>query len=312
MKNKSLLKFVAGLFSVMLLLSACDKFEEDTSPKLVTGMVIKNDAFYTKMNQGIALNVLANDSIPGQASVSFGQPRSGSLQAGNTPGSVFYQPNLNFVGSDTIPYKVCLGQDCAWADAVVFVQSDSTNNPCVIQIQSDTVRATQNQPIIYDILRNDVHCNAKPVITYAPGAGQAYINGNYQLVYTPNPGYIGSDVLRYTLGGNSYGDVMINVNGLPCNVIANPDQVTLVHNLAVDSVTIDVMQNDAYCPTGPPATVNLVSQSSHGTLLVSGSGAATRIIYFTTTPNHNITDSFQYRLCQGNSCSTTTVTVNIQ
>ncbi|MBK0402714.1 hypothetical protein I5M27_06935 [Adhaeribacter sp. BT258] len=312
MKNQSLFTFFAGLFAFVFLLSGCDKFEEDTSPMLATTLVLRNDTYTTQKNQTIQLQVLANDSISGQTSVEFGKPSHGTLQATGTPGSVFYQPETNFVGRDTVRYKVCIGQNCISASVFIIVQADPVN-PCTVSVSNDSVAVIANQSSTINILQNDVTCNNIPSMVQAPQFGRARLNGNNQLEYIPNPNYTGPDEVHYKVGAVT-GKVSITVKPVipNCTLTANPDMVTMPHNKAIDSVAVDVLGNDVWCTNAPAVSVHLINQSSHGTLMVTGSGASSRILYITNTPLHNITDSFQYRICQGSTCTISTVTVNIQ
>ncbi|MFC5272372.1 Ig-like domain-containing protein [Adhaeribacter terreus] len=313
MKNQSLFNYFAGIFAIVFLLSGCDKFEEDTAPLLASTLVVRNDFYTTTKNQAIQLHVLANDTISGQTTVEFGKPMHGTIQPTGTPGSVFYQPETNFVGRDSVNYKVCIGPNCISASVIITVQADSTGNPCTVFVADDTVSVYANQSSVINILQNDITCNKIPVIISRPDSGLATLNSNHQLVYTPQANFTGTDVLWYSIG-SSMAKVTIRVKpAVPnCTLTANPDVVNLLHNQVVDSVAINVAANDIWCTNAPTISIHFINQSSYGSLQVIGSGTNSRIVYMTSTPLHNITDSFQYSICQGTNCSTSTVTVNIQ
>jgi hypothetical protein len=309
MKNQSLFPLFAGLFALVSLLSGCDKFEEDSTPQLATTLMLRNDFYSTQKNQAIQLQVLANDSISGQTSISFSKPSHGTLQATGTPGSVFYQPEPNFVGRDTVYYSVCLGQNCISASAFITV----LDGTCTVRLTDDTATVYTNQTSTINILQNDITCSNSPVIVLAPNFGHARLNAANQLEYTPNLNFTGWDDVSYKVGSVT-ARVLINVKtAMPtCTLTANADAVNLPHNRIIDSVAVDVLANDIWCANAPAVSVHLINQSSYGSVLVTGSGPTTRIWYTTNTTARNVTDNFQYRICQGSTCTTSSVTVNIQ
>lgn len=309
MKKNLVVNFFAGLFSLVFLLSACDKLEEDTKPILTSKLTLKNDYYTTTVNQAIQLQVLANDTITNQATINFGMPLHGKIQATGTPGTVFYQPDQNFIGTDSVTYQVCVAGNCISALVKIDVLS---NIPCTVSVSDDTITVYQNQTTGINILQNDVACNKMPQIVQPAQHGQASINSNKQLNYTPATGFTGTDEVYYAIG-SATAKVSITVKPAQgtCILKANPDVVTMRHIASYDSVVVNVLANDTWCPT-PAASINLVSQSMYGSVQILNYPTGQKILYSTSTTQHNITDQFQYRLCQGGNCSTTTVTVNIQ
>ncbi len=311
MKKYPLYCSFAAFISLFFILSSCDKFEEDSRPLLAATLYLKNDNYTTKINQAIQLQVLANDSVTNRASVTFGSPKHGTLQETGTPGQVFYQPEHNFTGTDSVNYQVCIGSNCISAKVSITVLPDSAN--CMVSITDDSISVFQNQTSTINILQNDIACSYKPVISRQAQSGQASLNSNNQLMYTPNPGFTGTDEVHYALGTLT-GKVTIKVKPAQanCTLTANPDVVTLLHGQPYDSTVINVLANDVWCPNAPTATINLVSQSMYGSVQVVNYGSGQKILYSTTTSLHNVTDNFQYRICQGGNCSTSSVTINIQ
>src|SRR5688572_15219133 len=104
-----------------LLFVACDKTKEDVLPASFTKIQLENDYYTTQANTPVTLSVLENDIIQGPAEITFTNPEYGALQPASTPGHHVYQPALNFTGTDSIRYEVCIGQTCRTAWAIVNV-----------------------------------------------------------------------------------------------------------------------------------------------------------------------------------------------
>ncbi|HSI89783.1 MAG TPA: Ig-like domain-containing protein, partial [Adhaeribacter sp.] len=296
-------------------LSSCDKFKDDVQPAKMSQLIVNDDHFVTKKNQGLQFNVLTNDSVGSNATLQFTQPRNGLIQPG-TNGNVQYVPVQNFVGTDSLTYTACVGNDCASALVTINVQPDSINT-CTLIARNDSLITTENQTFTLDILQNDSHCNGSLSLASLPVNGQARINASKQLVYAPNTNFTGTDRLTYTLlanGTTATGTVDIRVTPAQsgCRVQANPDVINLPHPNSFDSTAVDILANDTWCNNGTTVVANLVSQPTYGSASIVFSGPNTRLIYMTATPSRNVADTFQYRICQGNDCSTSTVTVNIQ
>jgi hypothetical protein len=203
-KIKSL--FLLSTLGAASIFTACDK-EDETSPLRASQLIANNDNYTTLKNQALQFNVLTNDSIGNNATVTITQAGIGTVQAGSIPGAFTYQPQNNFIGIDSFSYEACVGVNCATAK--VFIEVKEPVAPCSLKAVVDTIAYYGNKPlntVTLDILKNDELCggtDVTPTITVHPGLGQAVINANNQLVFTPpatrpNPGH---DGLRYKITG---------------------------------------------------------------------------------------------------------------
>jgi hypothetical protein len=297
--------------------------EDDVPPTNSNNIIVNNDHYSTIKNQGLLFNVLTNDSIGSNAAITFTQPVNGTVQTGNSQGVVYYQPRNSFMGIDSFSYQACIGGNCAIAKVFVEVKDTISTSGCTLIARQDTAFVPTNQTSAINILLNDQRClgttNAgTATIIKQPAHGQASINPNGQLIYSPAPNFSGWDDVQYKLtgpNGTSTAYVLIQVGSGPCNVNAVNDITNLVHNQAFDSVSVKVLQNDFWCQNGTPAPVITLpngNQSNYGNMVIIGTGANARIVYMTNTPAHNVTDMFTYRICQGNNCDNATVSVHIQ
>jgi gliding motility-associated-like protein len=92
-----------------------------------------------------------------------------------------------------------------------------------------------------------------------------------------------------------------------------PDAVNDDFNVNEDSITsLNVLQNDSDNDPGDaivPGSVNILSNTSNGTLVVGGNG----IINYTPNSNYFGPDSFVYEVCDTNgACSSASVTINVE
>src|SRR5688500_15951345 len=135
MKKLNSFKYLAGALLAGAFFTACDKFEDDVPPARMTNLIVNNDHYTTLKNQRVQMNVLANDTIGGTATLTFGQPQHGTIQAGNN-GDVFYQPTANYTGPDSFTYTACLGTNCGTAVVNIDVRNGGgtdTTTVCTVK-----------------------------------------------------------------------------------------------------------------------------------------------------------------------------------
>lgn len=128
-----------------------------------------------------------------------------------------YKGNPAFAGS--------LSQNGILRATPVAIGSWETNNPktepSIPVAQDDAGTTTVNKPVIIPVLTNDAfNCDPWITIKTGPTHGTASVNGNHEIVYTPERWYTGSDVLVYNLNtpfGNSEATVNITINCNPLN-----------------------------------------------------------------------------------------------
>ncbi|MEM1090319.1 MAG: Ig-like domain-containing protein [Pseudomonadota bacterium] len=111
--------------------------------------------------------------------------------------------------------------------------------------QDDAVTIDQDQSVSIDVLGNDSDPDGDAltlVSVTAPANGTATISGD-QVLYTPNPGFFGTDTFSYVASdasGEASASVTVTVLELP-PITAVDDQTT---TLRTQPVTVDVLSND--------------------------------------------------------------------
>ncbi|MBI1686132.1 putative Ig domain-containing protein [Caulobacter hibisci] len=127
-------------------------------------------------------------------------------------------------------------------------------------------------------------------------------SGSVQILYTPNPGYYGSDSFTYAAtgpGGTSAPAAIGVAVAAPAPVVVD-DAASVAAN---GTVAIAVTAND----TGPIATIAIASAPSHGTATVSGLS-----VNYVPAANFFGTDTFTYTATgEGGTGGPATVTVTV-
>jgi len=268
-----------------------------------------DDSASTPLNTSVTINVAANDTDPDGTATCVNNivsnPSNGVVSiSGST--DLVYTPNAGFTGTDTFVYTAC-DANGGTDTATVTVTVGMANQPPVAWNNSATTPV--NTPVTMGPVNNDVDPDGDTltiVSTTNPANGSINVTGN-TVVYTPNPGYVGTDSYTYTISdGNGNTDtatVTVTVVAVNQPPKLTDDNATTPSNTAI---TMDVTNNDTD-PEGDTLTVVSTTNPSNGTVSVTGNN----VVY---TPNSGYVgvDSYTYTVNDGNGNSATaTATVTI-
>ena len=141
-------------------------------------------------------------------------------------------------------------------------------------------------------------------VTQGTHGAVAITGGGTGLTYTPDAGYSGADVFRYTVSDGNGGSAaaVVGVAVLPPaggggNVppTAVVDAAALVEDAG--PITVDVLANDSTAPdTGETLTITAVTPPAHGTATVAADGLS---VAYTPGPDFAGTDTFYYTVSDG-------------
>lgn len=257
----------------------------------------------------IELDVLSNDQAPdGQTLtlVDVTQPQNGDAFIEN--GKLFYTPNSGFTGVDQFSYEVAdrTGQR-ARANVVVVFQPEPNGNQAP-QAADDAATTDYNTPVQIAVLENDQDPDDDPLtvtLVQPPENGAAEVNRDSTVItYTPNDGFVGDDRLTYQVsdrqGGVAIGSVTITVN--PPQLSA-PD--LSYETRYATATTLNVLADNSY-PGG--LWISVVSEPQHGTATVNDNGTIT---YAPSGDFYGGTDTFDYRVSDGQQTAIGTITVRV-
>ena len=260
------------------------------------------------LNQTQTINVLGND-VPGVGTLtitSFDQPANGTVVLSDDGQGFVYTPNANYFGSDDFEYTVTDSETGETDIATVTVDVVAPAPDAMDDISGGAVGQTQT----IDVLANDeegVPGNSDLSIS---GIEQQPVNGtaeiqNGQLVYTPNAGFDGNDVIEYTIteaetGKMDTARVMVTVSD---NADAMDDSSSGGLN---QTQTINVLDNDF--PGSGDLTIESVTMPQNGTVVISEDR---RSLEYTPNANYFGPDELSYTVTNGSSQDTADVTIEV-
>ena len=261
-----------------------------------------DDVIDTDEGNPVTVDVLANDNVPPGgitfSSVIVGtQPTHGTIQRIDPElGTITYSPGVQFVGTDTFTYtfRDAFGVQSNAANVTVIV-----NRPVANDDFSQTVAGTS---VLINSAGNDSdpdgndHLVPGSVSVVAmPLHGSAAPQGDGTILYTPAPGFEGTDHFLYTIkdkagatSNNGTDTIVVTAPPAQPGTVLNDDDIDTD---AGNPVTVNVLANDV-SPVGfNPSSVAVSSQPSHGSATVDPSTGA---ITYSPASQFFGTDTFTY------------------
>ncbi len=136
--------------------------------------------------------------------------------------------------------------------------------------------------------------------------------GPPETLYTPDPGFIGTDIFTYTVNDtnglvSNAAIVTITVNNQP--PVAVDDFTSARENIATP---VDVLAND-YDPDGliDPATLAIASGPAHGVATVEQTPLGQTVVVYTSAPGFRGTDTFTYTVRDNDGLASNEAIVSI-
>ncbi len=292
--------------------------------------IASNDTATTPTSTPVSIDVLDNDTDPNDDPLTVAvatDPDNGTVTVDDngtpddpTDDTISYTPDPGFSGTDTFTYTIT---DTAGNTDTATVTVVVTNEAPVAVDDSDTT--ADATPVDIDVLGNDSDPNNDPLTIMAttdPENGTIQVNTNGtpddptddSIIYTPDPGFSGTDTFTYTIqdpaGNTDVATVTITVtNEAP---VASNDTATAPTSTPI---SIDVLDNDTD-PNDDPLTIAIATDPENGLVTVDDNGTpddpTDDIITYTPDPGFSGTDTFTYTVTDpaGNT-DTATVTVVI-
>jgi gliding motility-associated-like protein len=281
-------------------------------------LVVSNttaDIAVTDINVPVSGNLATNDLVP--AGTSYGQPANNPTNPSG--GNITVNSNGTYTFTGTTPGKyvyyipVCApGQttNCPLTplEITVLAPIPPTDKPVVNNDQSTTASGT---PVTVNILANDAAGNpggtlntSSVTITTAPKHGTVIVNNNGSIIYTPAPGFIGSDSVTYNVCDNS-SPIPLCQNAVvyftvtaptaPSATVAVDDYATVSASAnGTNSVSGNLLNNDSNTAGGTlTATVVAGPTAAQGVFTLNANGAYT----FTPAPGFSGPVNIVYQAC---------------
>ncbi|MGI9334708.1 MAG: Ig-like domain-containing protein [Gammaproteobacteria bacterium] len=192
-------------------------------------------------------------------------------------------------------------------DDPLFDEGDDDDADDVAQTAiDDLVRTPAGTAVTIDVLQNDEFESTPTLTGVTAGASGTVVIEDGRAVYTPNPGFVGTDSFTYTAasapGNTATATVTVEVTAA---LDAQDDEAQT--NEDQPSQPIDVLVNDSLVPG---TVLSAVGEPANGSVEVVDAEAG-RVIY-TPNPDFNGTDAFTYTLTSPDGTTrTATVTMTV-
>lgn len=268
---------------------------------------VSEDGTLSVAAPGLLANDSDGDSDPLSAQLVSG-PAHGLLTL-NADGSFSYTPDPDYNGADSFSYRCHDGYQAGNTVNVTLTVTAANDAPISVADSHTTNEDTALNVGAPGLLANDSDIDGDSLtvqLVSGPAHGSLTLNADGSFSYTPDPDYHGADAFSYrAFDGTVYGNtvtVSLTVNPVNDAPVAVSDrhqgtEDTLLHvnggGLTVNDYDVD----------GDPFTVVLVSGPLHGILTLQPNGS------FDYMPDADFfgTDSFSYKLNDGNADSATVV-----
>jgi gliding motility-associated-like protein len=236
------------------------------------------------------------DGVIVPSSVTVVTPPTNGSVINNGNGTVTYIPGPNYNGNDSFVYSVCdNGLPVLCDTATVFININAVNDPPIAV--NDFTGTGQGVPVDVDVKVNDsdVDGNIVPssvTIVDQPNNGTATVNPLTGVVtYTPNPSFIGTDTLAYSICDDGTPLPSKCDTALVIINIANGPTVTAV----VDSVSCFGLSDgsiDLIVLTGAQPFSYIWSPGGQTTQDISGLTAGTYSVTVTDNNGSTVSETF--------------------
>jgi gliding motility-associated-like protein len=302
--------------------TACDTAIVRLDVIWVDHITAQNDDYSIYMDQEVQLNVTANDHATGNGidpeSISiFTQPVNGNAVA-MPNGTISYTPMAGFEGTDSLVYQICTIDEPHYCD-IATVYITLRENQCVIASRIDTTTRV-NESLIFDMQlyahdpEDELDLNSLTV-DIEPFNGNATVNPDFSISYTPNELFAGLDSFMYSIcdAGHpvccDFEMVYIEVLDMNQPIVANSIEISTPFE---EALFIDILAN----VNDPEDEIDIESLyitegPENGSIEINDDGT------ITYTPNEGFegTDSFTYNLCDMGpivSCASALVTIEVE
>ena len=243
-------------------------------------------------------------------------PQHGTLSV-NPDGTFVYTPQAGYVGTDDFTYTVSDGAESATATITLDITDQApVANPATYQVLHDQSLYAVGGSLPPTLLANATDPDGDPltVVAYTePTHGTLEMNPDGSFIYTPLPGFVGTDHFTYTISDGAdtaASAVTINVTDQAPSAVNASYQV--LHDYVLNANGIGgnlptLLANDSDAD-GDVLTVVSYTEPVHGTINVMNPDGS---FVYTPEAGYVGTDEFTYTVSDGAAMATGTVYLNV-
>ena len=273
----------------------------------IYGPIANTDSYVIDEDQDSLLNVLLNDldldDDLDTSSIQILTPPLLGTAIIDTNGMIFYSPNANIYGNDTIIYSICdMSTPTPLCDTAIVVITILEVDDAPIAVD-DNVSTIEDIAVSFFVLDNDYDYDnnidtTSLTIISAPTNGIYLVGANGEITYTPNQFYTGTDTLQYNICDLTSPSPLCDTATVVFTVIAVPnppfaanDTTSTLEDIAVN---VSVLLND-FDPENDidSGSVSPILGPFHGSVTIDTLG----VITYTPNLDYNGTDSLSYSIC---------------
>ncbi|MCU0962013.1 MAG: FG-GAP-like repeat-containing protein [Pirellulaceae bacterium] len=216
--------------------------------------VAEDDVVTTQQERAVTVNVLANDRdrsgpLDPQTIVLLSAPANGRATLDLQTGMVAYEPQQDFVGSDSFTYRIT-GATGLRDDATVTIHVLAGPRPP--RAAPDAAKTDEDTPVVVDVVTNDIDPDGDldrttVVIVVSPTHGLVQVDASSGTVtYTPSADFFGTDRFVYTVSDRQSASsrAVVDISVLPRDDAPQAAD-DFAHTDQDVPVVIDVLANDA-------------------------------------------------------------------
>lgn len=263
-------------FVSLMVFWSCDSAEEDALPAAHPPLRLHADHYTVAANASHFLPVFTNDTVMPKMNRLATQPKHGTLKESYIEGSegvdtlgYLYTPHEDFMGADSFTYTLYDEEHSHSVDVQIEVVAPA----CLGQAHTLHLSTSKNTSLTHALGETGAGCPSVDFkLLQEPQGGQAQIDAEGQLHYTPYTNFLGQDSLQYLVSNGQQSNtawVYLEVSGHLdnlCQVQAQPDRVMLHSD---QDVFIHIKDNDKQtCNDQLP--LKLIRQGNQGTAQIEG------------------------------------------
>lgn len=252
-----------------------------------------DDAFSVAHDRTLYLsgNVLANDTDAESDSLTVTEvtgPSNGSVTL-NADGSFVYTPNSHFVGTDTFTYTASDGVATS-APATVSI-AVFNHAPLALGGSFSGVGYSG-----YSLHGTDPDYDPL-TLAFASSPSHGHVSGSPSFFYYfADPGYVGTDSFTYTVndGVDTSDPAIVSITDQPSSTttpVAGGSNYSVTHDQPLTVPAPGVLSNVSNPGSATPLTASLVSNTNHGSVVLSTDGS----FNYTPTAGFAGSDTFTFQ-----------------